>query len=148
MFVKDGPLRDHMKNSMLYEMTLEQRWENIFNWENNSYGQGNGSYVSLEVEVHREMVAVGGREAVWDENCGVDGVVWFRGKEVSLELSFLVVERMKWEEERGGWVRSEKRKVVVNRREEFDWVMGGGGGLVALCWLRGLCLEEWMGVWC
>ncbi|PSR84975.1 Protein of unknown function DUF1262 protein [Actinidia chinensis var. chinensis] len=127
MFVKDGPLRDQMKNSMFYEMTLEQRWENIFTCENNSYGQGNGSSVSLEVEVHREMVTVGGREAVWDENCGVDGVVWFRVGEVSLGLSFLLVERIKWEEERGGWVRGEKRKVVVNRREEFDGVMGGGG---------------------
>ena len=42
---------------------------------------------------------------MWDENCGVDGVVWFRG----------------------GEVKGEKRKVVVNRREEFDGVMDGGG---------------------
>ncbi|XP_057485834.1 uncharacterized protein LOC130772103 [Actinidia eriantha] len=95
IFVKDGPFRDQMKNSMFYEMTLEQRWENIFTCENNSYGQGNGSSVSLEVEVHREMVTVGGRKAVWDENCDVDGVIWFRGGEVSVGMSFLLVERMK-----------------------------------------------------
>ncbi|GFZ21470.1 hypothetical protein Acr_29g0006320 [Actinidia rufa] len=98
----------------------------MFTCENNSYGQRNGSSVSLEVEVHMEMVTVGEREAVWDENCGVDVVVWFRAGEVSLGLSFLIVKRMKWEEERGGWVRGEKKKVVVNRREQFDEVMGGG----------------------
>ncbi|KAF7113089.1 hypothetical protein RHSIM_RhsimUnG0162000 [Rhododendron simsii] len=127
MFVKDGNLKDQMKRSLFYEMTLEQRWEKIFACENNFSSKGNS--VSVEAEVQREVVFVDGREAVWDEKRVGDGVVWFRGsggvEQVNMGLSSLIVDRMKWEEERGGWVREEKRQVKVNRTEEF----GGIGGV-------------------
>ncbi|KAI8527585.1 hypothetical protein RHMOL_Rhmol12G0086700 [Rhododendron molle] len=54
MFVKDGNLKDQMKQSLFYEMTLEQRWEKIFACENNFSSQGNS--VSVEAEVQREVV--------------------------------------------------------------------------------------------
>ncbi|XP_058195634.1 uncharacterized protein LOC131311978 [Rhododendron vialii] len=127
MFVKDGNLKDQMKRSLFYEMTLEQRWEMIFACEKNFSSQGN--YVSVEAEVQREVAFVGGREAVWDENGVGDGVVWFRGfggvEQVNIGLSSLIIDRMKWEEERGGWVREESRQVKVKRTEEF----GGIGGV-------------------
>ncbi|KAF7113092.1 hypothetical protein RHSIM_RhsimUnG0162100 [Rhododendron simsii] len=128
MFVKDGNLKDQMKRSLFYEMTLEQRWEKIFACENNFSSQGNS--VSVESEVQRKVAFVGGREAVWDENRVGDGVVWFRGfgvveQVINVGLSSLIVDRMKWEEERGGWVREGNRQVKVKRTEEFG---GSGGG--------------------
>ncbi|KAH7835107.1 hypothetical protein Vadar_022941 [Vaccinium darrowii] len=125
MFVRDGNLGDQMKRSMFYEMVLERRWEKIFSCENSLSSQGNS--VSVDTEVQREAVVVGGREAVWDENRVGDGVVWFSSgvQEVNIGLSSLIVDRMKWEEERGGWVREEKRRVRVDRTEEFG---GTGAG--------------------
>ncbi|KAG5521449.1 hypothetical protein RHGRI_033867 [Rhododendron griersonianum] len=127
MFIKDGNLKDQMKQSLFYEMTLEQSWERIFACENNISSQGNS--VTVEAEVQREVVFVGGREAVWDENRVSDGVVWFRGsggvEEVNIGLSSLIVDRMKWEEERRGWVREENRQVKVKRTEEFGGIGGG-----------------------
>ncbi|KAL7260629.1 hypothetical protein ACSBR1_006317 [Camellia fascicularis] len=62
MFIKDGRLRDQMKISMFYEMTLDS----------------------------------------------------------------LIVDRMKWEQERGGWLGGEKRQVTVNKTEEYSGIGVGG----------------------
>ncbi|GMP58697.1 hypothetical protein CsSME_00022280 [Camellia sinensis var. sinensis] len=127
MLIKDGTLRDQMKISMFYEMTLEQRWEQIFTCEN-GYNQGN--VVSVDVTVQRERVIVVGREAVWDDNNVANGVIWFTsfggvGEEVNIGLSSLIVDRMKWEQERGGWPRSEKKQVRVNKTEYAGIGVGG-----------------------
>ena len=131
MFVKDigTTLRDQIKDSIFYEMTLEQTWEQIFTSEND-YSKGN--VVSVDVGVQREMVTVGGREAVWDESNVVDGMIWFSsfgggGGEVSVGLSSLIVGRMKWEQERGGWVNKGRRV---------------GCSLLAISWSANLCKSE------
>ncbi|KAL6969728.1 hypothetical protein U1Q18_029438 [Sarracenia purpurea var. burkii] len=79
-------------------------WEQIFTCKKD-LGQGNS--VSLEVEVQREVVLIGDREAVWDETemggggggGGGGGMIWFRsvggGGEVNIGLSSLIVDRMK-----------------------------------------------------
>lgn len=125
MFIKDGTStsRDQMANSMFYEMTVEQRWEQIFERDNIDHG----NVVMVDAVVRREVVMVGGREAVWDEKNVVDKTIWFKsfgskGEEVSVGLSSEIVERMKWEEERVGWVGRGEREMRVNREEEF----GGG----------------------
>lgn len=124
MFIKDGTLtsRDQMVNSMFYEMTLEQRWDQIFEHDNIDHG----NVVKVDAVVQREVVLVGGSEAVWDEKNMVDKRIWFKSfgskGEVSVGLSVEIVERMKWEEERGGWVGGDGREVRVHRVEEF----GGG----------------------
>lgn len=125
MFIKDGPLtsRDQMVNSMFYEMTLEKRWEQIFERDNIDHG----NVVMVDEVVQRKVVLVGGREAVWDEKNMVDKMTWFKsfgskGEEASVGLSVEIVERMKWEEERAGWVGGDGREVRVHRAEEF----GGG----------------------
>ncbi|KAL6969771.1 hypothetical protein U1Q18_029482 [Sarracenia purpurea var. burkii] len=133
MFIKEGALglSDQMKNTIFYEMTLEQRWEQIFTCKKD-LGQGNS--VSLEVEVQREVVLISDREAVWDETemgGGGGGMIWFRsfggGGEVNIGLSSLIVDRMKWEQERVGRVGGGERQVRVKRTEEFEGgVMGGG----------------------
>lgn len=129
MFIKElGKLKDQMSCSRYYKMTLEQRWERIFECDN---VEGKSS-VAVDVVGEKEVVAVAGREATVDENhVGDGGVVWLRssddeGREVSVGLSLGVVERMKWEEERGGWDGEGERRVRVKRVEEF----GGIGGIV------------------
>lgn len=128
MFIKDGTLtsRDQMENSLFYEMTLEQRWEQIFEHDNIDHG----NTVMVDAVVQREVVLVAGREAVWDEKNLVDKMIWFKsfgskGEEVSVGLSVEIVKRMKWEEERAGWVGGDRREVRVHRVEEF---VGGATG--------------------
>ncbi|XP_059447971.1 uncharacterized protein LOC132179285 isoform X2 [Corylus avellana] len=127
MFVREGllPLKDQMRRSMYYEITLEQRWERMFACERDNESPGNG--VAVDAVVQREVVSVAGREAA-DVNV-VDGVMWFRsfskkGEEMIAGLSLLVVGRMKWEQERVGWVGGEEKQVTLKRVEEF----GGNGG--------------------
>ncbi|KAJ7954015.1 DUF1262 family protein [Quillaja saponaria] len=128
MFVKEGiRLKDQMKMSRFYEMTLEQRWEKIFSQENIS---GEEKPVLVDVVVQREVAFAAGREAVWDErNVAGDGLLWYKsfddaGGEIRTGLSLFPVERMKWEQGRVGWVGGDGRVVRLVRVEEF----GGGGG--------------------
>lgn len=126
MFIREqGSLRDQMSRSMYYEITLVQSWEQIFACGNNEGGQGN--VVAMDVILQSEVVSVAGREAV-DVNM-VDGIMWFRafneeGGERSAGLDLLVVERMKWEQERVGWVGGKEKQVTVKRIEEFEGIGG------------------------
>lgn len=125
MFIKDGTLTSsgQMENSMFYEMKLEQRWEPIFERDNRDHS----NVIKVEAFVQREVVLVQGREASWDEKNMADRTIWFKsygskGEEINVGLSLEIVERMKWEEERVGWVGGDERVVRVHRVEEF----GGG----------------------
>ncbi|XP_074323930.1 uncharacterized protein LOC141660845 [Apium graveolens] len=124
IFIKDGRLtsRDQMEKSMFYEMTVDQRWELIF--EHNKTDSGNT--VMVNAFVKKEVVSVGGTKAVWNEKNMVDRsckTKWFKGsgnrKKVCIGLSSEIVERMKWEEERVGWVGGGERQVRVHKVEEF-----------------------------
>ncbi|KAK2447355.1 hypothetical protein QL285_006721 [Trifolium repens] len=103
MFVKERiKIKEQMKLSMFYELTLEQRWEKIFSKENS--GESN---VLVDVVIQTEVAKVEGRGAIWDENRLVDGVLWFKtvedvGEETSVGLCLEVVEGMKWEQQRFG----------------------------------------------
>lgn len=122
MFLKEGMnVKEQMKVSTFYEVTLVQRWEKIFSKENGNSGE---STVLIDVVVQTEVVKVAGRDGVWDENGVVERVLWFRGfddvgREISVGLSLEVVERMKWEQERVGWKASDGRQESVVRVEEF-----------------------------
>ncbi|KAL5553553.1 hypothetical protein UlMin_040954 [Ulmus minor] len=125
MFVKEGimDLKDQIKLSTFYEMTLEQRWLEIFRQENDNVENGR-NLVRVDVVVQREEAFVDGKEAVWDERKLGNGVIWFRScsgvGEDRVGLSELVVERMKWEEERVGWKNGDGKKVRVERTENFE----------------------------
>ncbi|QHO43817.1 uncharacterized protein DS421_5g165900 [Arachis hypogaea] len=100
-------LKDQMKGSVFYEMTLEQRWEKIFSKKNSSIGSEGRNEVFVDVVVETELAMVDGKQAFWDEGNVDDGVLWFKsldnvGGGVSVGLSLVIVERMKWEQERGG----------------------------------------------
>ncbi|KAJ9163430.1 hypothetical protein P3X46_023098 [Hevea brasiliensis] len=125
MFIKEqGKLKGQMSGSRYYTMTLEQRWERIFECDNI---EGKNS-VAVDVVVKKEVVAVAGREGVLDEKNVVDGgVMWFRssddgGREASVGLSLAVVERVKWEQERVGWDGGRERRVSVKKVEEFGGI--------------------------
>ncbi|XP_024194217.1 uncharacterized protein LOC112197684 [Rosa chinensis] len=128
MFVKEGTPKP--SRTIYYEMTLEQRWEQIFVKERNKE-HDIGNAVNVDVVVQSEVVAVvlGGREGVCDEkHVDDDGVVWFKsvnnvGEERRVGVSLAIVERMKWEQERVGWVGGDEGKVRVERVE----VYGGMG---------------------
>ncbi|KAL0327069.1 UNVERIFIED_CONTAM: hypothetical protein Sangu_1784900 [Sesamum angustifolium] len=123
VFVKEGTVKDQVKRSMYYEMTMEQRWERIFACQKNTYGyQGNS--VVIDALVDNEEVFVGGSKAVWNERSVQDGVIWFTsygpgGEQMSVGLRVEVIERMKWEQARGGWVGGGERQARINKVEEL-----------------------------
>ncbi|KAL8549329.1 hypothetical protein ACS0TY_008248 [Phlomoides rotata] len=122
IFVKDGSLKDQVKQSMYYEVTLEQRWEQIFSCRRNSNGS-QGNSVKIDTSVENEQVFVGGNKAVWNEKSVVDGVIWFttNGPGTGVGLRVELVERMKWEEERGGWKGTgEGKGVKISRVEKSN----------------------------
>ncbi|KAJ6670678.1 hypothetical protein OIU85_014533 [Salix viminalis] len=128
MFIKEGKLKDQMSISRYYGMKLEQRWEQIFASE---YNSSDGHSVVVNAVVQRETVSVAGREAAPDRRNTADGVMWFRssgdvggGGGASVGLSLEIVEGMKWERGRGGWLGGDETEVTVERVEEF----GGIGG--------------------
>ena len=128
LFLIGMKLKEQMKISMFYEVTLEQRWEKIFECDN-AVGRDNDDQktVLVDVAVETEDVSVAGRRAVRDEG-GAERVVFFKScehgeEEVRVGLSMEVVERMKWEQERVGWVSGDyEGRVRVERVEEFEGI--------------------------
>ncbi|KAI6686259.1 hypothetical protein NL676_032172 [Syzygium grande] len=114
MFIKDGEVGDQIKTSAFYEMTLQQRWEQVHACENYA---SEGNAVEVDVLVQKEAIAVFGEEA--GEGNVSDGVTWFRSRTRVIGLSMLIVERMRWEEERVGWVKEREKSVRVKKAEEF-----------------------------
>ncbi|XP_048137247.1 uncharacterized protein LOC115727956 isoform X2 [Rhodamnia argentea] len=106
MFVKDGEVGEQIKTSPFYEMTLQQRWEQVHACEN--YGN-EGSDVEVDVLVQKEAIAVFGEEA--GKGDASDGAIWFRSNRGAIGLSMAIVERMRWEEERVGWVNEGEKRV-------------------------------------
>ncbi|WMV28072.1 hypothetical protein MTR67_021457 [Solanum verrucosum] len=122
-FIKDGTeLKEQMKRSIFYEMTLEQRWEQFFTCQIDKLNEGNS--VLVDVTLDTEVVLIAGtNKATWDDRNVVEGVIWFKsygkdGNEVSsLGLRREIVERMKWEQQRGGWQNQGRIKQVEENRE-------------------------------
>ncbi|KAG2706805.1 hypothetical protein I3760_05G119400 [Carya illinoinensis] len=132
IFIKEGTpksLKDKMSNLIYYEITLQQKWEQIFASENND-SQTQGNSVAVDALVKIEVVRVAGWEAVIDERNVANGVLWFRscsnlGEEASVALGLAVIERMKWKQERVGWIgETYGKQMRIERLEGF----GGTGG--------------------
>ncbi|CAK9157334.1 unnamed protein product [Ilex paraguariensis] len=84
------------------------------------------------VVVQTEVASIASNETVWNEREVVDGAIWFRsfgnvegGGGVSVGLRVEIVQRMKCEQERAGWLGGEDNQARVKRVEEFggvgDW---------------------------
>ncbi|XP_043718172.1 uncharacterized protein LOC122666122 [Telopea speciosissima] len=133
VFIKEeGKLKDQMKRSMFYEIKLEQQWKQIYESENNL---NDHNFVVVDVSVQKEVALLFGNEALHNHTQVTEGVIWFsnvngggRGGEVGeskVGLSSAIVERMRWEQERVGWVGGGEKQVRVERVEEFQ---GGNNG--------------------
>uniref|UniRef100_A0A0E0AVA6 Uncharacterized protein n=1 Tax=Oryza glumipatula TaxID=40148 RepID=A0A0E0AVA6_9ORYZ len=112
MFIRDGErrLKDQVNRCMFYEMTLEQRWEEIYSCDNTHWGSISGKQpddeVKVNVTVRRSTALLGGTGAVVQEGgVGLDMVVW---------------EKMKWELERGGWVAGNGDLESIERVERRE----------------------------
>lgn len=124
MFVKEEgvSVKEQMKRSVFYEMTLERRWDKVFSKEND----GKSVEVFVNAVVKTQVAGLGdGREAVWEEGkVGEEFVMWFKcleSGERKVGLSMATMERMRWEEERAHWVgMNEKKQVGFERMEKFD----------------------------
>lgn len=122
MFIKERTPKDQVKKSMFYEVTLEQQWERIFYHENNG---SEGNLVAFDVIIPTERVKVNGRDAIEISSDKVGArMLWFQamdynGEDSRIGLSSLVVERMMWEQERGGWCNNNEKLVHLARVEEY-----------------------------
>lgn len=130
MFIKEGThrtLKEEMRKSMFYEMTLEQKWEQVFSCENDNKM---GNSVNVDVVVEKEKVVIGGWEAVKDKMDVVEGFMWFNsfnnvGEKNSVGLSMAIVERMRWEMEKVGLIGGKENKISVKKVEEFEGSYNG-----------------------
>ncbi|CAL0308024.1 unnamed protein product [Lupinus luteus] len=80
--------------------------------------------VFVDVVIETDVAKVAGSDAVCDENDVQERVLWFKsfdekGAEKSVGLSLEIVERMKWEQERVGWIGGNDKQVRLERVEEF-----------------------------
>lgn len=121
IFVKERDAKAQIKKSTYYSMTLRQSWEEVYSCGNLDYKKENGEVV-VDVEIESELVKLEG-QVIGKEIRGVDenGVVWFEiaGKKIGLRT--MVVERMKWEEERFGWSKeTDDIKSSIKRSERFE----------------------------
>ncbi|KAF8041284.1 hypothetical protein BT93_A0027 [Corymbia citriodora subsp. variegata] len=114
MFIKDGVVGDQIKTSAFYKMALQQRWEQVHACDNPANG---GNAVEVDAVVQKEAIRVFGEEA--GEGNVSDGVMWFRSRIGGIGLSMAIVEGMRWEEERVGWMKEGEERGRVNRVEEF-----------------------------
>ncbi|KAL3835216.1 hypothetical protein ACJIZ3_009952 [Penstemon smallii] len=131
MFVKEGRVRDQVERSLYYEMTLEQRWEQAYTCKKSDENLRTDS-VTIEVEKEEVFIAGMCKAMCSEKNVTDDGVIWFTsygteggGGGLGLGLRVEVVERMKWEQERGGWKNGKDFKVPVKieshkRKEEWN----------------------------
>ncbi|KAI6686264.1 hypothetical protein NL676_032177 [Syzygium grande] len=95
--------------------------------------------IIVDVLVREEAITVFGEEAA--EGNVSDGVMWFRNKRGAIGLSMVIVERMRWEEERVGWVKEGEEsegeesggvhQEGVKRGLEEVWLLCVGGEVCA-----------------
>lgn len=118
LFVREeNRLRHQMEKSVFYKMTLEQCWAQIYGCENTGNGD---NVVNINKRVQREVNYVFGLEAMRDNKISHGGFYWYRtrNQRVSLGLSYVIVEKMKWVLEEVGWVSGGERETRVERVEE------------------------------
>ncbi|XP_074276828.1 uncharacterized protein LOC141600486 [Silene latifolia] len=124
MFIMEGSEKERVKNSVFYEMTLEQRWERVFSVDNNN-GYGDEKKVTVDVVVQTEVVRIGGEAAVRAYGSMDKEVVWFKSRDKEVGLSKLIMDRIIWEEERVGWVKGNQEKELrIIKEEVYEGVNG------------------------
>ncbi|KAH0668497.1 hypothetical protein KY289_022990 [Solanum tuberosum] len=93
--------------------------------QNDKINEGNSVLVDVALDTQVVLIA-GTDKATWDDRNVMEGVIWFKsygkdGNEVaSLGLRHEIVERMKWEQQRGGWQNQGRIKQVEENRENSN----------------------------
>ncbi|CAI9109969.1 OLC1v1009918C1 [Oldenlandia corymbosa var. corymbosa] len=118
-------VKEQMKTSLFYELTLKRWWEQIFSSENDLRGGGENSsnVVVVNACVKRLTTSVYGMEAEKEDRYDADGFIYFRAKARDLKkgnvgLSSAVYEKIKWLQDNRGWFDSGAGKDVVRVRGE------------------------------
>ncbi|MQM22790.1 hypothetical protein Taro_055848 [Colocasia esculenta] len=140
VFVREGRLKpkDQMKQSTYYTMELEQSWEDLSRRENAT--AGGRAPVLVAEGVRTEDVVLWGRCEVKEERDVKDGFMHFSPEEKKkkkkrmggVALSMAIVEKVRWEEQRVGWVGGHDGCGVADQRvmekeEEPDQAAVGEG---------------------
>ncbi|KAJ0981368.1 hypothetical protein J5N97_009623 [Dioscorea zingiberensis] len=126
IFIKEGDrLKDQMKKSMYYEITLQQFWEEIYvcGKSSTTLSSNGENKVKVSTSVRRQVALLNGNESVEDDVMVVDEFMWFKAvnsMENGFGLSMVVCERMRWEENRFGWLNGMENVVRVERVEENE----------------------------
>ncbi|XP_048503046.1 uncharacterized protein LOC109135191 [Beta vulgaris subsp. vulgaris] len=120
MFITEGTRKEQMDRSVFYELTLEQQWEKIYSCKRDEVG---GDSVAVNVVVPTEVVKISWMDAV-SERDDANETMWFwvmseMGLQTRIGVSFLIVERIIWEQERVGWVGGNEKQVMVARMERY-----------------------------
>ncbi|KAI4375246.1 hypothetical protein MLD38_013139 [Melastoma candidum] len=132
-FKVDGEIRKEMKRSMFYKMALKQRWEKIYACESMSYDT---SDVTINVNIRKEDVSIFGMKAEKDDMRGLDGMVWFRvvqteertRRGIRWGMSTAVFEKMKWAQEKGGYIYDDNQAMEANVAVDVNRGTGLGRG--------------------
>ncbi|XP_008811202.1 uncharacterized protein LOC103722424 [Phoenix dactylifera] len=118
IFVKEERgLGKQMKRSMFYEVTLEQFWEEVYACENQD---GKEKIVEVNALTASEMFFLDGKEVVQDNKSHGDGMIWLKpldSNRKGVGLSLAIWERIRWEENRRGWVGDEEVERIVGMEE-------------------------------
>lgn len=130
MFVKDGTiLKEQAKSSPYYEITLEKRWEKVFTCNNRDPAfDRHKNFITIDALVEKEEAFVNGvNKATWDKDAiDSEGFIWFTSMQDRVGLRRELVERMRWEQERGGYVKGNENQIKISKVEEnlnegFEW---------------------------
>lgn len=122
---KYSGVKSQMRKSLLYSMTLEQCWEEIYSCGNHSDNDQRSNVVNVNVKAEREVAVIDGMEALREDTSRV-GFTRFvvqnpygRKGVLSVGLSPAIVENIRWVLEEGGWINGEgESKVKIVRVEE------------------------------
>ncbi|KAJ4889884.1 hypothetical protein Rs2_29632 [Raphanus sativus] len=124
LFVKEGDIIDQVKISMYYNMTLHQRWEEVFFYEN--VHNEDCIQVAVDVDLEAQVIKVEGQKInIETTNLDAKGIVWFQvldheGKNKKIGLRSMIVERMESEEKIFGWKKIDGNRVTVKRLDRFE----------------------------
>ncbi|CAN7064132.1 unnamed protein product [Brassica oleracea var. botrytis] len=124
LFVKEGDIIDQVKISMYYNMTLQQRWEEVFFYEN--VRNEDCIQVVVDVNLEAEVIKVEGQKInIGTTYLDAKGIVWFQvfdheGKNKKIGLRSMIVERMESEEENFGWKKIDGNLLTVKKLDRFE----------------------------
>ncbi|KAL8161406.1 hypothetical protein V2J09_012895 [Rumex salicifolius] len=118
MFIKDQLTPKERVNKFIAAMGPDLYCNN----DQNVAGSKNAVFV--DVAVPNECVTVAEADAIQQDNDHESKVVWFStmDERARAGLSSLIAERMKWKEERVGWISNEGNQEKVLKVEEFGGV--------------------------